>query len=163
VNNQLAFEENQKYLCGVLTQTPENSQLCIKAAKLGEAVESRVQMLVPISHLQDLAENIHNLLSTSYSELTQLKKQYYTSKNEADVWIVKYANIDPAKAPESLHAQLLRITEEYILCENKLKELFEKVMVKQDNTILAKVRGLEGMKGASNEHADVVTNDKSSH
>jgi len=135
----------------------------MKAAKLGEVVESRVQMLIPISHLQDLAENIHNLLSTSYSELTKLNKQYYTSKNEADVWIAKYANVDPAKAPESLHAQLLRITEEYILSENKLKEFFEKVMEKQDNTLLAKVRGLEGKKGASNEHADIVIYDKSSH
>lgn len=145
VNTQRLLEESQRSLCRALLQVPDNSECCKKSAELAAVVESRVQMLVPSDNLRELENQIEKLLSLDYTEILMTTKRYETAKNEADVCMAK---MESSGATESMNSQLVRATDEYMRCKDRIVVLWNKLIETQDNTlcpILLKATGLEGL------------------
>jgi len=145
VNTQRLLEESQRSLSTALKQAPDNSECCKKSAELAAVVESRVQMLVPSSNLQELANQIENLLSTDYVEISLLRKRYETAKNEADVCMAK---MEGGGVTERMNTGLARATDEYMRCKDMISELWNMLIEKQDKNlcpILLQATGLEGL------------------
>jgi len=164
VNTQRLLEESQRSFCRALLQAPDNSECCKKSAELAAVVESRVQMLVPSTNLQELETQIEELLSTDYTEILMTTKRYETAKNEADVYMAKMGNTG---ATEQMNSELVRASNEYMRCKDRIVELWGKLMETQDRTlcpILLKATGLEGLEDVNteslHENADVRESDE---
>jgi len=157
VNTQRLLEESQRSLCRALVQAPDNSECCKKSAELAAVVESRVQMLVPSNNLQELETQIEQLLSIDYTELLMTRKRYETAKNEADVCMAK---MESSGATEHMNSELVRASDEYMRCKDRIIELWGKLMETQDKTlcpILLKATGLEGLEDVNTETLNANT------
>jgi len=149
IKDQKAFEDSQIQLTSALQKVPANCDYSTKSVLLGEAMESRVQGLVPTSGLEELADKIEEILSNEFTDLQAMKRKYTTAKNEVDVCS---ARLESKGDSERLRYEVVQATQRYMQCKADITELTAKILEMEStilNPILLKVTGEESSVQAS--------------